>query len=436
MVNVLLQHLIEMRGRSLFSDGVWLAGLQGLAALGQLAGVRVLTGILPPAVFGEFSLWLGAVALVAAGLANPTMQAMLRYYPEYALQGNGGLVKAVAREQLVKLITWTLPAFLAGSIAAMMFDWANMTIIGLLIALVAVEIARMQNVALLNAARAHRAYGIWAAAEAWGRPILAWTLVKLMGISSTMVLAGFLLASLCVWAVMRRFAPHDRAVHIASTEQSALVERFWKYSLPLLPLGLLGWVSGMADRYMIGALLSPADVGLYVAIYGLANRPMLMFGGVVETTIRPTYQNALVDGDNPRAHNYLRKWVLLIVLGSIMAIAITWVGHQWLAHMLLGEQYRSVSYLMPWIVGGYALLNLSHVANRVCYANEATRSILLIESTGAVLAVVLGFICIEWAGLKGAAVAISLYYGVQLIMSFRLARHWLPARSQSAIERI
>ena len=424
-----------MSGRSLLSDGAWLTGLQGLAVLGQLAGIRLLTEILPPAVFGEFSLWLGIVALAAAGLANPTMQAMLRYYPEYALQGNGGLVKTVAREQLVKLITWTLPAFLAGAIAALMFGWANMTVLGLLIALVAVEIARMQNTALLNAARAHRAYGIWVVAEAWGRPFLAWTLVKLMGVSSTLVLAGFLLASLCVWAAMRRFVPHDRTVHIAITEQSALVDRFWKYSLPLLPLGLLGWVSGMADRYMIGALLSPADVGLYVAIYGLASRPMLMFGGIVETTIRPAYQSALVEGDNRRAHNYLRKWVLLIVLGSLMAIALAWVGHAWLAHILLGEQYRSVSYLLPWIVGGYALYLQYQVVGRVCYAHGATLSILMIEGIGALLAIILGFICIRQAGLWGAALAVSFYYGAQFVGGLLLSRKWLSYESSEMRER-
>ena len=99
----MLRNKIEMTGRSLLSEGAWLTGLQGLAVLGQLTGVRLLTEILPPAVFGEFSLWLGIVALAAAGLVNPTMQAMLRYYPEYALQGNGGLVKTVAREQLAKI---------------------------------------------------------------------------------------------------------------------------------------------------------------------------------------------------------------------------------------------------------------------------------------------------------------------------------------------
>jgi O-antigen/teichoic acid export membrane protein len=163
---------------------------------------------------------------------------------------------------------------------------------------------------------------------------------------------------------------------------------------------------------------------------------MLLFGGVIENIFRPAYQRALVEGASRRAHRYLRKWALVIVLGSLTAVALALIGHRWLAHILLGEQYRSVSYLMPWIVGGYALLILSHVANRVCYANEATRSILLIESAGALLAVVFGFICIEWAGLKGAAAAISLYYGAQLIMSFRSARHWFPVARPSAVEKL
>jgi O-antigen/teichoic acid export membrane protein len=420
-----LRHEIEMRGRSLLSEGAWLAGLQGLAVLGQLAGVRLLTEILPPAVFGELSLWLGIVALAAAGMANPTMQAMLRYYPEYALQGNGGLVKTVAREQLLKITAWTLPAFLAGATAALLSGWVNIIVLGLWAALVAVEIARMQNTAVLNAARAHRAYGIWAVAEAWGRPVLAWTLVKLMGVSLTVVLAGFLLASLCVWAAMRRSVPRDRTVPIDLTEHSALVGRFWKYSLPLLPLGLLGWVSGMADRYMIGALLSPADVGLYVAIYGLASRPMLMFGGIVENTIRPAYQSALAEEDNRRAHNYLRKWALLIALGSLMAIALAWVGHSWLAHILLGQQYRGVSYLLPWIVGGYALLALSDISTRVCYAHGATDRVLLIVLVGSISALIIGYSSIRAFGLSGAAMAVPLYYGAQLVISFSVSRGYL-----------
>jgi O-antigen/teichoic acid export membrane protein len=419
------------RKNSLLSDGAWLTGLQGLAAVGQLAGVRMLTGILPPAVFGEFSLWLGVVTLAATGLANPIMQAMLRYYPEYALHGNGELVKTVARRQLFKIIAWTIPAFLAGAIAVLTLGWATLTALGLLMALITVEIVRMQGTTLLNATRAHRSYGIWAVAEAWGRPLLAWSLVTLMGATATVVLAGFLLASLCAWVAMRQFIPRDEPRVVPIAEQSALVGRFWQYTLPLLPLGLLGWVSGMADRYMIGALLSPADVGLYVAIYGLASRPMLVFSGIVETTIRPAYQSALVEGDNRRAHDYLRKWVVVIALGSLMALALACVGHSWLARLLLGEPYRSVSGLLPWIVGGYALLALSDISTRVCYAHGASDRVLLIVLAGSLSALLFGYYNIRAFGLLGAAIAVPLYFGVQLVISFSFGRRYL--RFQNSI---
>jgi O-antigen/teichoic acid export membrane protein len=416
------------RKKSLLSDGAWLAGLQGFAALGQLVGVRLLTEILPPAVFGEFSLWLGVIVLAATGLANPTMQAMLRYYPEYALNGRGAIVMAVVSQQLLKLIKWTIPVFIIGATVALFFKWTGLITLGLLSALVAVEVVRMKYTTLLNSERHHRLSGIWAVAEAWGRPILAWAMVSMLGISIEIILVGFLLVSVCVFVGVRKFIVLQKNSTFSALEEADLAHRFWTYSLPLLPLGLVGWVSGMADRYMIGILLSPADVGLYVAIYGLASRPMLMFGAIIESVIRPVYLSALIEGDNNKANGYLKRWMLLIVLGSLLAIMLALVGHQWLADILLGAQYRSVSFLLPWIIGGYALLIISYIANRICYANGATKSIFIIEVTGAVIAIIVGFVFIKWGGLKGAAVAIPFYYGVQLAVAFQLARSWLKIR--------
>ncbi len=415
------------RARSLVSDGVWLAALQGFASLGQLAGVRLLTEILPPTVFGEFSLLLGIVLLAATGLVNPTMQAVLRYYPEYVARGDGGIVLSVARQQLTKLVVWTIPAFSMAAVAAIVSGWIDWTILVLLVALVALEIVRTQYTTILNATRSHRLSGWWLVVETWGRPMLAWLVITFLGVSISSVLTGFVLASLVVWAVMRKFVRSEKTIISDPSERTALASRFWKYTLPLLPLGLIGWVSGMADRYMIGMLLTPADVGLYVAIYGLASRPMLIFGYIVESTIRPVYLSAVAEGANQRAHHYLRVWMLIVVFGSLLAIVLAGIIHPWLARILLGAQYRSVSYLLPWIVGGYALLILSYVANRICYAHEATRSIFIVESVGAAVAIVAGFFLIYWMGLQGAAIAIPFYYGVQAILAFLFAKQWIVA---------
>ena len=412
--------------RSFLSDGMWLSVLQTLAALGQLAGIRLLTGILPPSVFGQFSLLIGIVALISAAIANPTMQAMLRYYPEYALQGQGALVKMVGTRQLVKLMLWTLPLGIVGIVTSLAYGWSNVTEIFFLIGLIVVEIVRMQSVALLNANSAHRLYGIWAVTEAWGRPLLAWALMTFMGIHLAFILASYLLASLGTWIVMRRYIPSQKKGAVPLAQKSILTARFWHYTLPLLPLGLLGWVSGMADRFMIGVLLSPADVGLYVAIYGLASRPMLMFGSIIENLIRPLYQSAVSENDTSSAKIHLYQWMAFIILGSSIALVLALTCHHWLAEMMLGKNYRNASNLLPWLVAGYGLLILSHVANRICYAHGATRRIFLIETCGAFLAVALGFPLIKWNGLMGAAQAVLLYYGAQFVISWLLARPWWP----------
>jgi len=414
-----------IRAKSLVSDGVWLAALQGFASLGQLAGVRLLTEILPPAVFGEFSLLLGVVLLVATGLVNPTMQAVLRYYPEYVARGEGGVVLSVARQQLTKLVVWIIPAVSMAAVAAIVRGWINWNVLILLVALITLEIVRTQHTTILNATRSHRLSGWWVVVETWGRPILAWLVITFLGVSISSALSGFVLASLVVWAVMRKFVRNDKTIISVLSERYALASRFWKYTLPLLPLGLIGWISGMADRYMISMLLTPADVGLYVAIYGLASRPMLVFGYIVESTIRPVYMSAVAEGDHQRARHYLKVWAVIIILGSLLAIVLSILIHPWLARILLGVQYRSVSYLLPWIVGGYSLLILSYIANRVCYAHEATRSIFLVEAIGAIVAVVLGFLFIKWAGLMGAAIAVVFYFGVQLFVAIIFARKWV-----------
>ena len=46
------------------------------------------------------------------------------------------------------------------------------------------------------------------------------------------------------------------------------------------------------------------------------------------------------------------------------------VGHEVLADLFVGKQYRSGSSLMPWIAAGYAIRSTSYVFERVCYANE------------------------------------------------------------------
>jgi O-antigen/teichoic acid export membrane protein len=243
-----------------------------------------------------------------------------------------------------------------------------------------------------------------------------------LGVDADVVLAAFIVTSVALYFLLKRkLVGPSAAVQPAREEMERLFQEFRSYTRPLIPIGLIGWTSNMADRYMIGGLLSSKEVGTYVAVYGLASRPTLMLSSIAETAIRPAYYEAL-RRQSGASKKYIGAWFLISGFGS----AALWAGfalfHEEVASLLLGPAFRDGAYLAPWIAAGYGLLALVHITTRVCFAHDATKSVLLSEATGAVLSVVVGFPMIYFYGLEGAAMAVPVYFGMQLLLSAYLAR--------------
>ena len=66
--------------KQLITDGGWIAMGQGLAIVGTLLGIRALTELAPPQVYGTVTLLVGISALGLSTLYGPIMQAVLRYF--------------------------------------------------------------------------------------------------------------------------------------------------------------------------------------------------------------------------------------------------------------------------------------------------------------------------------------------------------------------
>lgn len=391
------------------------------SALGQVVGVRLLTEVLTPAVFGEASLLMGAAALMTSTLVNPSLQALLRHYPVEGGAENRTIVEAVTAKNIKRAVKAALPVCLPLSVMAFLVGWVTPFDVLLIAVLVGVDGLRMFQTAILNATRQHRRYGIWQNGEAWGRPIVAYGAVTILGVQADVVLASFAATSGLLYLMLRRKMPASLPVPHEGSEAQELLENFKQYTIPLIPIGLIGWTSNMADRYMIGGLLSSKEVGTYVAVYGLASRPTLMLSSIAETAIRPTYYQAL-RRQSEASKKYIGAWFLIAGFGS----AALWAGfalfHEEVASLLLGPAFRDGAYLAPWIAAGYGLLALVHITTRVCFAHDATKSVLFSEAAGAVLSVVVGFPMIYFYGLEGAAMAVPLYFGMQFLLSAYLAR--------------
>jgi O-antigen/teichoic acid export membrane protein len=206
--------------------------------------------------------------------------------------------------------------------------------------------------------------------------------------------------------------------------------RLTHYASPLVPLAVVGWTSGLADRYLIGGLVGLEAAGVYAAVYGLVSRPFLMVGATVELVLRQPYYEAVSRADRQRERVILVGWTGLVVGVSLLGLVCTLLWSEPIAGLLLGEPFRSGAFLMPWIAAGYTLLVTAQVLERVCYAHRTTGLVLAIQTVGAVLCIVIASPAIAAFGLAGAAVAVPAYFGGQLAAAGGAA--WTCLRRSSA----
>ncbi|WP_211457154.1 lipopolysaccharide biosynthesis protein [Comamonas sp. PE63] len=410
--------------QSVISDGLWLLILSIFAGAGQLIGIRLLTEISPAEIFGQFSLILGIIILVANGFVNPTMQAVFTYYPKFSKKGEVNDLWEITQSQVSRLLFFLSPVLLILSIACLLFGYLTIIDLIFVVFLIFFEVLRLEHVTFLNAKRSHKVSSIWIVCDSWLRPLFGAGVVYIFDSSLTALLAGSLVGAVLSYFFVKSFLDKDFKIRIVKSkiEGNSLNQEIWIYTLPLLPLGIIGWISGMSDRYIIGGLLTATDVGLYVAIYSLASKPILMMGSVVESAIRPVYVAAVIEKNFRQQNKYIIAWGFLITAGVSVALLTAYFFQSYIARLFLGESYRDAAHLLPWIIAGNGLLVLSYVANRICYTHKNTRAILVTEFFGALISVGVGILFIYHYGLSGAAIAVPIYFGAQCLIAFLFAK--------------
>ena len=410
---------VSFRSR-LAGQAAWVVAGQVVSAFGTLVGLRLVTEAVPPSVYGTVVLAVGIVALAQGIAVRPMMQAVLRYYPEYLRVSAQQILRIIVTRMLRQPMLW-----LSVSLAVVLGVWANEIhegfVLGPLCAgLFVIDVTRTVEVTFLNAAAKQRPMAQLVVADAWLRPMFAVLAVWVLGVSAAAVLGGYVVgAAIPVVALHAYGARTEEARSSALSPEHARLGRsqLWLYARPLMLIPLIGWVSGQADRFIVGSLIGLESAGLYAAIYALASRPYLMLGNAVELSLRQVYYTRVTEGDRFGQRRVLAAWIAVVFGGGTVLLVLIALLHRQVAALLLAPAYRAYSALMIWVGVGYTLAVCAQVVERVCYALHDTRGVFLIETGGAVFSVVVGVPMVMTYGVRGAAWAAPVYFGMQLLLA-------------------
>jgi O-antigen/teichoic acid export membrane protein len=412
-------------------EAAWLFGGQAIIALATLLGVRFLSDLMPPAAYGEVALVTGLLMLGRNLFAYPFLQAGIRFYPEVSGRHEAGILRFIVRSLLMRSVG--LLALVIILVGVPSYGWKPMSLVQLplMIGLLAVENLCLLETDLLIAARRPRIYAIVRASESCLRAIGAVAMVRWLGPAPAMVLLGYLLggtltyAGLFVFRVERVGTSGSVAASAVGPTAAALrilSDRIWRYSLPMIPIAILDWISGLSGRYLVGGMVGLEAAGIYAAAYGLMNQPFMIAQQSLELIMRSRYFDAVAEGDVRGARKVYASWITLQVLICVVGVVAVLFLSQTIASICLGVEYQSAARLMPYIAAGCSLIALYLSLEKIFHARQRTSWCPTLRTIGALLSVASVPPMILAFGVVGAALAVPVYYGLQVLACILVIR--------------
>ncbi|MCC6739393.1 MAG: hypothetical protein IT452_10130 [Planctomycetia bacterium] len=425
---------MEGERRRILGEGAWVVLGQVAVVAGGLLGTRLLTQFVPPSAFGDVALLLGAAVLVRNMAVMPLAHAGTRFYPELAVAGGTGML----RRALSRGLRWAwaaaalaLAAGACWSLARGGSPWA----VPLVSALFVIDAIRTLEITYLSAARRQAAVSAWNSSEAWLRPAVAVAAATIAGASAVPVLAGYAAASgalLAVFVLTGTRAGTDGGVARGWTEDR-LRSEIRAYAAPMVPLAVVLWATSVGDRFVIGWLRTPTEVGIYAAAYGLVVSPFMMAQGVVTQTLRPVYLESLAASSAARGARIYAAWFGLTAAVCAAGFGAVCLLSHVLAAAFLAPQYRTSAALMPWLAGGAAIQATAQVVALHLLAHKRSRTWALSETAGAVLSAPILIVLVGRDGAMGAARAFPAYAAVTLMIQAVLVASAPRRKAPSAL---
>ena len=414
----------------------WVTLGQGLVALGGLLGVRLLTEVLPPAVYGELALAMTIVAFVQVTVQQPLFESVRRFFHAASNAGEAPAFLQTmwrfARRISVGLVAGGLVVSLL-LVAAGQGSW-----IGLWAAVLAVCLISTWNLALGGIQSATRRRAIVAGHEGlqqWLRFGLAAALVWWAGPHSSMAMTGYAMAAGLVVASQGWFLRGTLwRVPLDSAEPRPALARAWEgrllaYAWPFGVWGAALSVQAASARWSLQQFEAAEAVGLFAVLYQVGHYPVaLLMGGLSKFLAPVIFSRAGAGEDAGRvgeARRISRFLVASAVSLTLLATAVAALAHEQVFALLVAPEYRGVSWLLPLQVLGSGLFAASQAASMQSMLAANTRALLTPKIASASIGTVLNVLAAWRYGLPGVLYAGVLYGAISFLWIVR-ARSTFP----------
>ena len=423
----------------LAKESFWIAVGQGVAVLGALFGIRILSEMMTPSEYGLLALGLTLSTFSSQLLFGPLCAGSARFYtPAHETGELNSYLKGI--HKLVLLGSGVILLLATGIIA--ITAWLGMKYWTALIvaALIFSIIAGYNSIAsgIQNVARQRSIVALHAGMASWGRYLCAAGLMLALGVSSPMAMWGYAIATAIVLGSQYIFfRPILQAAggEIRSSEDTSDIwqAKIISYSWPFATWGVFYWFQAASDRWALAMFSSAAEVGLFAVVYQLGYYPIALFTEMLVSLVSPILFQRAGDGtSNQRlshASGLTKRIMGAVLLAAVAIFIITLLTHDWIFHLFVAKEYVAASYLLPWITISAGIFSAGQVLSIDRMSALDTKGLIAPKVTTAIIGGLLNILGAYMYGIEGV-VAASLLFSV-IYFSWLLFDHRRFTNNQS-----
>ncbi len=419
-------------GLFLLHESFWIIAGQVVSVLGALLGIRLLTQVMAPDVFGELSLAMTLTTFLSQTLFAPVGQSTLRFFSS-ATEAHDLRSFMPALKLMMK---WAIVvASLGVSLVCLIFaqigkpGWTGLIIAAALFSILSGLSSTVDSIQ--NALRQRAVVACHGAVATWGRFLFAVVLVSVIGPYSELAMLGYCLASAGVLVSQVNFFKKKGKSIWYQKSFSPVSESHWRsmmisFAWPFAAWGVFGWAQMASDRWALELFVSTSDVGLYSVLYQIGYYPFLIVSGMIMQLVTPViFQEAGNTSDPSRmiqSVKFIKTLTFLSILATMLVSLAAYFIHKNLFELLVAENYRSSSWLLPGMVLASGLFSSGQVASLFFHTNLMNERLLSPKIVSAIMAIVLNLSGAALFGLIGVVFANVIFSATYLIWVLRRVR--------------
>jgi len=393
------------------TEAVWVFVGQCGSLLGSLVALKVLTTVLPRAVYGKLVLLTGAMLLPNWILFAPILHATIRMFGSH--KESGGIRTLIGTATAIYSVVSGLCIVAAVVILCLHITAMSLTPLEIVAALVLLVLESWQllGLGIAAAARQRTRVALLSSANSLGKPVMAVIMLASLGPSLQATLCAYIVATSTV-AVIAMYPYRAMVVECFSALDAETFRSMVRYGGPISATSALAWLQNYSDRYIVALLLGASDVAVYAAGYQICYVPFNTLSSLLTQLFVPIAFERAGDGATSTrvmaAHGTIMRYIgLFAVVSTALVVLIFCFGGR-LVTLLTSSRYNVPSRALLFFGAGAVCFNCAQMLLTSLLIENRTAQMFLTYVVPSLAAVPVLIGCTSLYRLEGAAAGNAL----------------------------